>query len=142
MLDAYRALKFARTAGGALKDRFFGNMRAEEGRFRRGTVCIEVGPKAQDYFFRVQFLARVEGGAVLRAAPAFDARERLKGIELRDVFPVDESEILISGKFRDVTELRAFQENGNRAQDKVQMLGVRDQRKERKQCEGVRPTRE
>ena len=79
------------------------------------------------------------GGAVFGAAAAFDAGIRLQRDELRYVFAGDESEVLIAVERRDVAEFAAGKEDGDGAQDQVQVLGMRNERQKDQDAECMRP---
>ena len=79
---------------------------------------------------------------MLGAAAALDAGVGLEGDDLGDVFAGDEAEVfyvLVGGERRDGGEAVALEEDGERARDEVQVLGVGDERQEDQQGEGVGP---
>ena len=76
---------------------------------------------------------------MLGAAAAFDAGVGLQGGDAREVLAGIEAEILVACERRNFAEAVALEEDRKRAQDQMQMLGVRDQRQENQQGEGVRP---
>ena len=158
MLDADRALELAGAAGGALEGGFHGEVvcggivgrsvagrvakLVQQRRFARRAEGVEVRPHAEDDFLRVEDFAGVGGGAVLGAAAALDAAVGFERDELRDVLAGDEAEVFVADQWRDRGEAVAFEEDSERAEDEVQVLGVRDQRQEDQQREGVRPPEE
>ena len=101
-----------------------------------------MGPHAEDDLFGVERFAGVVGRAVFGATAAFDAGEGLEGEELGDVFGGDEAEVFIAVERRDGAEFAAREENGDGAQDQVEMLGVGDEREENQQGGGVEPPEE
>ena len=76
---------------------------------------------------------------MLRAAAALDAGERLQRDDLRDVLAGVEAEILVADQRRNAAETAARQEDRGRAQQQVQMLGMRNQWQEDEQRERVQP---
>src|SRR5579884_57951 len=96
VLDADRALVFAASAGGALERGLLGNMRPEQWRLARRAVLLQVAAQAQNDLLRVEHLAGVERRAVLGAASAFDARERLQRVDAGHVLARHEPEILVA----------------------------------------------
>ncbi len=76
---------------------------------------------------------------MLAATAAFDAGVGLERDDLRDVFAGVESEILVAGERGNLAEAIAFQEDGERADDQMEMFGVRDQRQEGEDGERVGP---
>ena len=79
---------------------------------------------------------------MLGAAAALDATIGLQRDDLGEVFAGAEAEvfdIFIRRKRRDGGEAVALEEDGEGREDKVQVLGVRDERKEDEQRERVRP---
>jgi len=77
--------------------------------------------------------------AMLRATPAFHTRIRLQRNELREIFTGVESKVFIAHQRRNLAESVTLQEHGHRAQDQVQMFGMRNQRYEDKQGKRMRP---
>src|SRR5579871_4225156 len=128
MLDADRALEFTRAAGSALKSSFLREMLADERLFAGRTEFVQIPPHAKGNFLRIKKLARVMGGAVFRATAALNTRIGLESIKLGDVLAGVQAEVLIAGQRRNLAEFRALQENGQRTQNQVKMLSVRDQR--------------
>src|SRR5581483_59248 len=139
MLDAHRTLEFASAACRALEGRLFGNMLAEERRFVARSELVEVAAESQDDFLGIENLPGIVCRAMLGAASAFHARERLQRIDLRDVLAGIESEILVAFQRRNAAEARAPQEYRHRTQRQVQVFGVRNQRKKGQQADGVQP---
>ena len=79
---------------------------------------------------------------MLGAAAALDAAVGLEAGELGEVLAGDEAEVFVSVCLTERGDLRegvAFEEDGQRAEDEVEVLGVRDERKEDEQGEGVGP---
>src|SRR6202162_5296934 len=76
---------------------------------------------------------------MLRAASAFDARVGLQRDELGDIFSGVESEVVIANQGRDFAEGVALQEHGEGTQNQVQMLSMRDQRRENQQGQRMGP---
>src|SRR5579872_4342907 len=128
MLDADRALKFARAAGGALKYRLLRKMLAEQWFFGDGAEVIQIVANAERNFLGVENFAGVRGGAMLRAAAAFDARISLERNDARQILAGIESEIFVPGERRNVRELTARKKHRERTQHQVQMLGLGNQR--------------
>ena len=133
VFDADRALELAGSAGGALEGGFLGVVLAEEGLFGRGAEFVEIAADAEDDFFGVESFAGVGGGAVLGAAAALDAGVGLQADELGEVLAGDEAEVFIAGERRNIAEAAAGEEDGDRAEDQVQMLGVWDEWQEDQQ---------
>ena len=107
-----------------------------------GAEGVEVGAGAEDDLFGVEDLAGGGGGTVLGAAAALDATVGLEGDDLGEVFAGGEAEvfdILVRRERRDSGEAVALEEDGEGREDEVQVLGVRDERQEDEQGEGVRP---
>ena len=102
MLDADRALEFARAAGGALERGFLRVVLAEQRLLRVRAEVVQVAAHAQDDFFRVENLAGVGGRAMFGAAAALDAGVGLQRDDLRQVLAGDEAEIFIAGQRRNV----------------------------------------
>ena len=86
--------------------------------------------------------AGVGGGAVLGAAAALDAAVGLQADELGEVLAGDEAEVVVTHERGDLGETVAFEEDGDRREDEVEMLGVGDEGKEDEQGEGVGPPEE
>ena len=139
MLDADGALVLAGAAGGALEDGLLGVVFAEERFFTGGAEVVEVGADAEDDFLGIEGFSGGGGGAMLGAAAALDAGVGLEGDELGEVFSGDEAEVFIADEGRDVGESAAGEEDGERGEDEVEVLGVGDQRQEDEQGEGVEP---
>ena len=158
VLDADRALVLARAAGGAFEGGFqetgcrlpgceVARLAAlaelgEQRDFGVRAEGVEVGARAEDDLFGVEDLAGGGGGAVLGAAAALDAAVGLQRDDLGEVFAGDEAEVfdvLVGRERRDGGEAVALEEDGDGREDEVQVLGVRDERKEDEQREGVRP---
>ena len=59
---------------------------------------------------------------------------------LRDVFAGIEPEIFVAGERRNAAETVPLEEDRDRAQHQVQMLGVRNQRQKNQQRQRVQPT--
>ena len=76
---------------------------------------------------------------MFHAAPALHARVRLQAYELRQIFSRNQAEIFVAAQWRNVREFAARKEHGDRAQQQMQMLGVRNQRQKCEQRERVRP---
>ena len=85
---------------------------------------VDVGTEAEDDLLRVEGFAGVVGGTVFGAAAAFDTGKGLQGHQLRDVFAGDEAEIFIAGEGRDVAEFASGEENGDRAEEEMEVLCV------------------
>ena len=159
VLDADRTLEFARAAGGAFVGGFQGEgasvnpgLRSETWgtHFRGGAEVgeqrdfgvraegVEVGARAKDDLLGVEDLAGGGGGTVLGAAAALDATIGLQCDDPGEVAAGDEAEIvgihvLITGERRDGRKAFALEEDGEGREDEVQVLGVRDERKEDEQ---------
>src|SRR5580704_15659779 len=125
MLDPHWTLEFAASASRALEYRFLGNMRAEERRFGSRPVGIQICPQPQNHFLRIQHLACVVSRALLRAAAAFHAGERLESLDARDIFARDQSEIFVARQLRDIGKSLALQEDRRWAQNQMEMFRVR-----------------
>ena len=102
VLDADRTLKFARSAGGALKRRFLRKILAEQRLFRAGAEFVQVVANAERDLLGIENLAGVVGGTMLGAAAAFDAGVRLQRDDLRQVLAGVEAEIFVAGERRNL----------------------------------------
>jgi hypothetical protein len=79
---------------------------------------------------------------VFGAAAALDAGVGLQCDDLGDVLAGDEAEVfyvLVGGERRDSGESVALEEDSNRREHQVEMLGVGDERQEDEQRQGVGP---
>src|SRR5579863_10292148 len=115
VLDANGALKLARTTGSALECRLLRYVFAQQRLVGCGSELIQVTAHAQNNFLRVEFLARVVGRAVLRAAAAFHAGISLQTHNLRQILSRHQPEILIAAQGRDLREDAARKEHAERA---------------------------
>ena len=107
-----------------------------------GAEGVEVGARAEDDLFGIENFAGGGGRAVFGAAAALDATVGLQRDDLGDVLAGGEPEvfhIFICRQRRDGGEAIALEEDGERREDKVQVLGVGNEREEDEQCEGVGP---
>ena len=67
---------------------------------------------------------------MLGAAAALDAAVGFEGDELGDVFAGGEAEVFVADQGLDLREAVAFEEDGERGEDEVQVLGVGDEGEE------------
>ena len=120
----------------------FGAEVGEERGFGVRAEGVEVGACAEDDLFGVEDLAGGGGGTVFGAAAALDAAVGLQGDDLGEVLAGGEAEVfdvLVGGERRDGGEAVALEEDGDGREHEVEVLGVRDQRQEDEQGEGVGP---
>ena len=156
MLDADRALEFAGAAGGAFVGRFQRQVRGarfevrcvaaaevgEQRGFRLRAEGVEIAARPQNDLLGVEDLAGGGGGTVLGTAATFHAAIGLQRDDLGEVLASSQPEVfhvLVSRERRDGREAVALQEDGDRREDEVQVLGVGDQRQEDEQGERMRP---
>ena len=145
MLYANRTLILTRTASCTLPEHLFRYVRIRVDRsFDRnfgarfgddrnrpfGTVVAQIRAHSENYFFWVEQFSGIIRRAVLRAAAALDAAERLQRHDVCNILSGFDSEILIAFERRDITEASAFQKDRYRTEYEVKMLGVRNQGKE------------
>src|SRR5205814_6367936 len=85
VLDAHRALKFARSTSSALEHGFLRQVLANERLFGTRTKFVEVAANPQRDLFRIQDFSSIERGAVLAASAAFDTRVGLERDDSRQI---------------------------------------------------------
>ncbi len=139
MFDADGALKLAGSAGGALEDRFLRVVLAEQWFRGSGTEIVEIAAQTEHNFFGVEELAGVGGGAVFGAAATLHAGIRLQRGKLREVGAGNEAEVFVAGEGWNAAEAAAREEDSDRAQNEMQMLGMRNDGQKDKQRDRVRP---
>ena len=115
VFDADRALELASATGGALENGFLGVVLAKEEFGRGGTKLVEIAAEAEDDFLRIENLACGNGGAVLCASSALDARIRLERDESSEVCARDQAEVFITGERRNMGKAAARKEDGGGA---------------------------
>src|SRR5579864_620509 len=76
---------------------------------------------------------------MLAATAALDTSVGLQRNQLRHVLARIEAEVFVADQRRNLAEAIALQEHRNRAQHQMKMLGVRNQRHEHEEGDGVRP---
>ena len=114
-------------------------MHAQQRLFAGRAKFVQIPAHAERDFLGVQDFSGVGGRAMLGAAAALDAREGLQRDQLRDVLAGIQAEVFVARERRNLAESIALQEDRHRAQQQVQMFGVRDQRQEHENGERVRP---
>ena len=139
MLDTHRALELACAAGCALERRFHRDVFAQQRLFVAGPFFIQIMPQPQDNLFGVERFAGIVRRTVLGAAPALHAGISLQRVDLGDVLAGVQAEVLVAHQRRNLAESVPPQKHGGRADQQVQVLGVRDQRQKRQQRDGVQP---
>jgi hypothetical protein len=136
VLDLDRALRFARAACGALPEHLrvehVGEFRVQSARKQRLVL--------EDQRLRVELLARAVGRAVLLAAAALDARERVEHLLPLDVGHRLESHLLLLEiEVRDGRQARRAQVHRQRRQHEMEVLRVRDEHQEPEDHDRVDP---
>ncbi len=139
MFDADGALVFAGPAGGALEIGGHGVVLADNVFARGGTKFVEIAAEAEDDFLRVEFLAGVVRRAVFGAAAALHAGVGLQADELREIGSSNESEVFIANQRRNFAEAATRKKDGGRAENEVEVLGVRNDGQKDEQGQCVRP---
>src|SRR5581483_829942 len=109
---------------GALEGGLFQNVFRYQRLLAVRAVVQQVVLHAKRAFLRVEFFARVECRTVLRAASALHAGERLQRHKISNVFAGIDAEILVTDQRRNVGEAAAGDQNGDRTQDQVEVLGM------------------
>src|SRR6478735_5192310 len=114
-------------------------MLAEERLCGVGTEIVQVAAHAQRDLLGVENLAGVVGWTMFGAAAALDAGVRLQRDNLRQILAGVQAEIFIAGERWNFGEAAAREKYRKRAQNQMQMLGVRNQREKNEERSGVRP---
>src|SRR5436305_13196275 len=110
MLNSDRALVLASAAGSALEDGLFRDMPGQQRFVSAGSFVIQVVPHSERDLFRVENLSGVVSRAMLRTAPALDARIGLERDQLRDVLAGIDSEVFVSREWWDVAKPVSLEE--------------------------------
>src|SRR6185436_16703427 len=118
---------------------FLGNIFSQQRLHSAGAELIEIFANAENDFLRIEYLAGVKCRAKLRATAALHARVGLERNQLGDVLTGIQAEIVIVGQRWNFAESVTARENRHRAQQQMQVLGVRDQRQETEQRERMQP---
>ena len=139
VFDSDRALELTGAAGGALEGGLLRVVFAEQRLCGCGAEIVEVGAQAENDFLGVEDFAGVVGGAMLGAAAAFDAGVGLEADELREIGAGDQAEVFIAGERRNLAEAAAGEEDGDGAQQQMEVLGVRDDGQKDEQRKSVQP---
>src|SRR5262245_19360325 len=139
MLDPDRTLVFARPTSCALEGRFFGNVFRQQRLGCVRPVLVQIVAYSERDLLRIEDLSRVVRRAVLRTAPALDARIGLQRYKLGDVLARVESEIFVTGQRWNLAESVSLEKNRHRTQNQVQVLGMRDERQENQKRQRVGP---
>src|SRR5947209_1932524 len=115
MLDAHRALILASATSSALKDRLLRDRSLQQSRLALRAILVQITPNTKHDEFRVQFLASIVCRAVFGAAATLDAGICLECRDLRYIFAVDETEVLVACERRNFAKPLPLQEQCKRA---------------------------
>jgi hypothetical protein len=123
-------MRFTRAAGGAFENGFGSNRNFKNGRVTLRAVFVYVIVQAERDKAGVELFACVIRWTVLGASAAFHARIGLQGGEAGDIVSTHEAWIFVVVQCRDLAEARALEKESHRAEQHMQVLGVRNQREQ------------
>ena len=129
----------AGAAGGALESRLHGQVLSKKRLLAAWSELLQVAARAEHDLLRVQDFAGQIGGAMLGAAPAFDAGVSLQAGGARDVPSRCKPKVLVAGERRNAAEAGPSEEHREGTQDQVKVLRARDDRQKHQQGDAVRP---